>query len=380
VARRITLENEGDELLLRYQEGDEIPQLKADFVNGLRAFNGALALSPDSLYLQARATFCEGRVAIFDRRFVEAQRLLERSTRLDPGAAFSFNALGIAYLEQARYFEARQAFLDAIARAPFWAYPRHNLALTLTQIGAYDDAIRTYREAIALAPQYSYLPYNLGLLYQRINRRGEAQAAYLAAKAAAPWRAEPDVALGLLAAANGDAATAETFYRQALDKRPSGQTLLSARHNLALLLAADRARVSEALALWRQNGDYLASRLSLADTLARTGNREDAVREYQAALAQNSGLTAVSIRLAAELAQLRRFPEAINALRQALVARPGSIPLLEQLAELQVAAGQFAEARETYRTALPAAKDPATIKRLRNGLRRAEKAASKGGK
>ncbi|MES1258652.1 MAG: caspase family protein, partial [Acidobacteriota bacterium] len=158
---RISLENEGDEILLRYLRGEEEPLTRSDFARGESLFRQALALQPASPYLMARAEFCEGRKLVFDKSYPDSMAHLERSIRLDPGAAYAYNALGIDYLEQARYDLATRAFQDAIARAPFWAYPVHNLALAQLQSGDYEGAIGSYRKAMLLAPQYSYLPYNL---------------------------------------------------------------------------------------------------------------------------------------------------------------------------------------------------------------------------
>ena len=180
------LEDQGQQVLLRYLAGEATPQTKSDFVRGASFFEEALQLAPGSPWLEARDSFCQGRAALFDANYPEAVRLLERSVRLDPDPAFAFNALGIAYLEQALYAEARAALQDAIRRAPYWAYAWHNLALVHTQLGEYDEAIRAYRRAIELAPRYAYLPYNLGLLFQNLGRRKEAEASYRAAIALAP--------------------------------------------------------------------------------------------------------------------------------------------------------------------------------------------------
>ena len=57
--------------------------------------------------------------------------------RIDPGGAYGFNALGIAYLEQAQYDKAIPAFRDAARRAQHWSYPLHNAALAYMETGDY---------------------------------------------------------------------------------------------------------------------------------------------------------------------------------------------------------------------------------------------------
>src|SRR6202011_1473777 len=112
-----------------------------DFQEGLNAYTLALQLAPDSVYLESRQKFFEGRLAIADGKWKDARNSLETAIRLDPASPSAYNALGISYLEQAQYQEAIAAFVDAIRRAPYWPYPRHNLALTYWQDGQYELTI-----------------------------------------------------------------------------------------------------------------------------------------------------------------------------------------------------------------------------------------------
>ena len=257
---RSALEIKGQQVLLRYLQGDQIPQTREDFLAGAAFLEQAKVLTPESLLLDARAAFCLGRVAIFDKDYARARTLLERAARLDPTGAYSFNALGIAYLEQADYERASAAFRDAIRRAGRWAYPYHNLALTYLQRGDYANSVATYRKAIEQAPDFAYLSYNLGLVYQKLNRGREAErafleaerkAAHLEARARAKHTALARNARGYSKAAAGKTRQAEQLYREALGLDDS---LLEARHNLAVLLSGPRAnRFGEAVDLWREN-------------------------------------------------------------------------------------------------------------------------------
>ena len=168
---RVALEIEGQQVLLRYLEGDQVGQNRSDFVAGAAYLEAAKLLTPESLLLDARSAFCLGRAAIFEQRYDQAVELLEKAVRLDPVGAYSYNALGIAYLEQGEFERAIAAFRDAANIAKRWAYPLHNLALVHAQIGDYQGAIDSYREAIERAPEFAYLPYNLGLIYQKMGIR-----------------------------------------------------------------------------------------------------------------------------------------------------------------------------------------------------------------
>jgi tetratricopeptide (TPR) repeat protein len=365
---RVALEERGQQVILRYLAGDQSPQTRDDFAQGARWFASARLLTPESLLLESRETFCRGRVKLFEKDYRAAAGLLERAARIDSAGAYSYNALGIAYLEQADYPRAIAAFQDAVARAPYWAYPRHNLALAYTETGRYDDAIRSYREALPLAPRFAYLPYNLGLVYQRTNRRREAEVSYRRAMQLAPDLGEPYNALGYLRASQGRTAEAEKLYLQALEKDPN---LLAARHNLALLLSASRPQ--EALALWRRNlqqdPQYLPSRLSLARALERRNDVPAALEQYQALIAVKPDYVAARLALASLLLRSGQPAAALDPLQAALRLQPANPLLHEQLGDVYAALNRSAEARAAYQSALSQRPDSAARKRIERKLR-----------
>jgi tetratricopeptide (TPR) repeat protein len=233
----LKLENSGQQVILRYLDGDETPVDRAEFLQARSDFASARNLAPESLWLEAREAFCAGRVAVSDKQYDQATQLLNTAIRLDPSDALAYNALGVMWLERANYTRALAAFDDAVRRAPQWAYAWHNRALAYTQAGDYAAAIRAYRHAMDIAPRYFYLPYNLGVLFQTLNRRKDADASYRKAMEIAPNRAEPYNAMGTLRAAEGKLEEAERLFRRALELNPNLQV---ARQNLDALPAERR--------------------------------------------------------------------------------------------------------------------------------------------
>ncbi len=363
---RIALENRGQQVLLRYLEGDEIPQRQSDFESGARYFDAALRLTPESLYLQARLLFCLGRVALFAKRYAEAADLLEQSIRYDPNAAYAYNALGIAYLEQAKYPGSVAAFHDAIQRAPHWTYPLHNLALASIEKGDYGSAEKSLQHAIRLTPQFAYLYYNLGVLYQRLNLRKDAGNAYQSAIERKPAMADAYNGLGALAVVERKPDRAERSFREALNKDPG---LLAARQNLALLLFGERGKQAEALGLWRENlrrdSDYLPSRISLAGALEQSPDAAGAIAEYSEILRQKPSYAAARLSLAALLEKSNRLDEALDQLEQARTVTPQNAEVWERIGDVQAARGRKAEADAAYRSAQSFATDGDMRKRLR---------------
>ena len=367
---QVAIENQAQEVLLRYLAGDQMPQSRAEFEQGSHYMEAARRLTQESLFLEGRQDFFQGRALLFDKKFPEAAQLLEQAVRIDPGAAYGFNALGIAYLEQAQYDKAIPAFRDAARRAQHWSYPLHNEALAFVETGDYKSAIRAYQEAMRLTPQYSYLPYNLGLVYQRLNRRKDAEAVYRKASSLAPDSAEPYNALGTLKASEGKRSEAEQLYRESLQKNPN---LLAARHNLGLLLAADRNSQPEAINLWRENlqrsPDYLPSRLSLAETLSERGDNAGAIEEYRKILEVKPGYPAARVALAGLLAKTGDTDAALQELRRVSTEGSQNPEIFEQIGDLEAGRQHSAEARAAYQSALNLTSDHATRKRIGNKLK-----------
>jgi tetratricopeptide (TPR) repeat protein len=363
---RVALDDEAQKILLKYLQGDQNPQTQEDFARGARYSEVGRQLTHESLFLEGRQNFFQGRSLLFDKKFPDAAGMLETSVRFDPSAAYGYNALGIAYLEQAQFDKAIPAFRDAAKRAVHWSYPLHNLALSYVETGDYKNAIKSYQQAMKLTPQYGYLPYNLGLVYQRINRRKEAEASYRKAIAVSPDLAQPYNALGTLKAAEGKRADAEQNYKQALAKDPK---LLAARHNLAILLSGEKNRQQEAIDLWKENlqqsPDYLASRLSLAQFQAERGDNAGAVEQYRQVVASKPAYVAAHAALGGLL--VKSDPEgAVKEYKTAAQLDPQNPDWQERLGDVQAAASHPAEAKAAYTAALSLTKDRATRKRIEN--------------
>jgi tetratricopeptide (TPR) repeat protein len=380
---RVTLEDLGQEVMSRYLEGEEVPQIKADFSRCARWFQEAAKLSPDPAFDNSRAQFCEGRALIFDKQYTAAGKMLQQSIAIDPRRAYAYNALGIAYLEQISqnrqgFDQAESAFRSAMRFAPYWAYPVHNLALTLAERGDYDGAIRSYHYAMSIAPRYSYLPYNLGLLYQRLGDFENARLWYQRAQEVVekfgksrnsrwPERARIWNALGSIAREERRDRKAEDLFRKALADDPDDP---NSRHNLALLLAR-RGDFTEADQLWRNNTEFIASRVALADSLAQRGQTALAAKEYLAVVAAKPEYVAAREALAKLYLHQNEPSSAIEQLDAAL-ARSGQVPtLLELRADARAQAGEMDAARSDWSKALELVSDGADKARLSRKLRAA---------
>jgi len=391
LARTIDIENQGEDILLKYLKGDEIALDENDFRACQNSFHELLASEPGSPYLSAREAFCQGRAEMFQASQQKAQsrdqaeatsrnaeELLEKAIRLDPGAAYPYNALGLLWLERSRYDLARAAFEDASHWAPDWAYPRHNLALTLVQSGDYEAAVATYKDAIAMAPQYFYLPYSLGLVYQRMNRLDDAEEYYRRAASLAPARPEPYTGIGAVRVLRGQWKQAEIYFRKALEQPdPLPVAAQAARHNLAMTLARNSGG-AEAVRLWKQNSGYLPSELTLAqyqeNEARHLGWRDPAantaaIDQYRKVLSLSGGELHIQMSLAEVLRQAGRVQEAIAHNQSIAAAEPRNVAALENLGDLFMLDHRPSEACDAWQRALAADAKSPVRKRMLQKLR-----------
>jgi tetratricopeptide (TPR) repeat protein len=348
-------------IVSHYLDGDQIPQIRADFDRCARLFAEAARLQPGVVFDQSRQTFCQGRALIFDRRYADAEQLLRQSIQLDPKHGYAWNALGVSRLEQingaltaqaatALFDEAAADFRAASRYAPYWAYPVHNLALTLSERGDFDGAIRTYRAAIDIAPQYSCLPYNLGLLYTRLGDLN---------------------ALGTVALERHDPAAARKLFEQSLADDPQN---VSARQNLAVL--ADAARdYTRADRIWLDligdSPDYMAARVALAESLTRRGDMGAAIRQYRGIIGLKPDYAGAHEALARLYFASGDNQAGLAEANAELIRMPSNPFLLELRGDLEIRLGMKTEAQADWKKALTTAPDKAAAGRLRSKLTQA---------
>lgn len=387
---RVALEDEGQQIVSQYLEGDQIPQHGAEFTHCARLFEEAAQLTSPADFDRSRALFCRGRALIFEGRYNEADTQLRQSIQLDPRRAYAWNALGISRLEQiahlpsnpaaAAFDEAATDFLTAMRYAPYWAYPVHNLSLTLSERGDFDGAIRLYRFAMQIAPQYSYLPYNLGLLYARLGDNANARKWFEAAGKVAvayprkqngvwPERAQILNALGTLAVERHDATRARTLFNSAMADDPANP---NPRQNLALLAAGEK-NYPEADRLWTaviaDSPAFLAARVSLAASLAERKDNARAIEQYRQILRIDPDWTGVHEALARLDLETGDTAEALRELDAGLLATPSNPFLLEMRGDLLSRLGRAPEAAADWNAALKGAATREAAGRLARKLK-----------
>jgi Flp pilus assembly protein TadD len=424
------LEEQGQEVLLRYITGDELAPAKEDFILCEESFDQASTLAPWAADLEVRAAFCKGRARLFDLEtssssatqnqiLRESLQLFQKALDLDPVAGYIYNAIGVAYLENGMFEEAARYFNDAILLNPHWAYAYHNLALTGIEQGRYGDAEKQYRRGVEAAGHYGidygYLRHGLGLLYQRLGRYYEAEAEYTRAaklfgrgkenfaalssrlpdgpraeraqSRAADLRgheAKTWNAIGTVLDASGRRKHADSYYRQALALDPA---LAPARHNLGLWLES-RGEAGNAIGEWRENErrnpEFTPSIRSLAlayETEARSSQGANAENANRLALGYYRQLTQLDPAYVEGRLGLVRvllalgLPDqgaALTAAEEAVALRPQDPETLKVLGDVLRQTGRTEEAVRRYNEALKYAMDGRLKREIRDALRQTE--------
>lgn len=108
----------------------------------------------------------------------EAIEAYRQAIAIDPKFAYPYHGLGTALSSLGRKEGAIEAYRQAIAVDPKFSYPYNDLGGVLLNIGRNEEAIEAYRQAIAIDPKFSYSYYGLGSALFNLGRKEEAIETY----------------------------------------------------------------------------------------------------------------------------------------------------------------------------------------------------------
>jgi tetratricopeptide (TPR) repeat protein len=154
-----------------------LTQIKPDaFSRAAAAFGYLQKFRPKDAGLEERRLFCEGRALLMQRRTADALARLERAYRLNPRAAYTLNAIGLAYEDARVYDKALEAFKRAAELAPHWSLPRTHIGNVYLMQGKFDKSEEELRRAVELDPQNPDPRLLLGNVYVHRNKFDRAEA------------------------------------------------------------------------------------------------------------------------------------------------------------------------------------------------------------
>jgi tetratricopeptide (TPR) repeat protein len=233
----------------------------------------------------------------------------------------NYYELGLKALDEKRYQEAVDNFINAIAAEPKDYSLHFNLALAYSLIGKNAEAIPEYKKALEIKPGLYEADLNLGILLLREKQGAEAVPYLTDAVSQKAKEFRPNFYLASALYAGGEYAKAEQAYKAALEIDPKSPD----------------------------------AELGLAHTLAKQDRVADAAPHFQNAASMNPNYRDGLLELASLYEAAKQAPEAI-AIYQQFPDNPGA---QERLGALLLASGQPADAIARFQAAVAASPTPA---------------------
>ena len=346
----------------------------AKYTEAIAEFRKAAAIDPLVTDPAARsASMTQAVAALRQGRLEQARSLLEGAEALRDSSE-AHRVLGLIYWANAQDDKSIGELQTAIRRNPSDERSRLALARVLSSAGRDSDAERTLLDTIQAFPESALARWWLGLEHERVNRFADARREFeLAAPSAVAGRGRFFAKIGQLASSAADFPGAvEAFARSVgLDlndaeshKQLAGAFLQQDRAEEALveLIAAllidpldagahfgigqihlNAGRYDEAVTALRRavglSENHAEARYALATALMRSGNTQEAARE---------------------------FDRVQQAQRQALADRRRTMLLdvLKEEAALRTAEGNYGAAIALYEKAIALGADPAVHREL----------------
>jgi tetratricopeptide (TPR) repeat protein len=184
--------------------------------DALRVFEKAVQLLPED-------TDCRSNLGTALRRqgrLEEAATAFRFALRLKPTIPELWNNLGNVQKDLGQFADAITSYRRALALRPHFPQPHNNLGNVLLSIGKLDEAVLSYRQALALEPGYVDAHVNLGIVLRLKNRTPEAEESCRRALQFASNSASALRLLAELRSDQGEFATAEKLYEQAIAIEP----------------------------------------------------------------------------------------------------------------------------------------------------------------
>lgn len=268
----------------------------------------------------------------------------QTALRLSPDLAEAHYHLALAYQRRGQTDDAIHAHEEALRHQPDLIEARYMLAGCCAKRGDSEGELRLLAEVVARQAGFAEARYNYGLALQKQNRSSEAAEQLGAAARLAPKNPKFLMALGI-ALVDRDAPGAVAALRSAVGLDAANA---EAHYNLALALAAkgdDDEAVREFNAALAMHPNHTSARRGLAVTLMHEEKLDLAAGELRRTLelapedaeaANNLGM--VELRRKDTLA-------AIQALERAVRANPQLIKAHFNLAQAYQRAGRSADAR-----------------------------------
>jgi len=282
----------------------------------------AMALYPDSVELLAVYADIHRRAEKLD----EAKALLERARAIEPmHPAVLASSADLAY-DRGRYEDAAALYLELVDRRPS-SYHYSRLVAAKNRLGAHEEAAAIARRALERFPGDPWNLRGLATAESKLGRREEAVA----------------------------------VYEELLSVEPNDRFAYKELMRLKTEESSPEEAASALKGLMRSGGRSRNPHLKTlaADRLRKAGKLEDAVSEYEDALALEPGSPYILAQLGFTQKKLGRDQDALESLSKAFLAKPSDPYVrksLESLLKKRFELARFVELIDEALTLHPSVK------------------------
>ena len=185
--------------------------------NALAREAASKALELDDSLAEAHAAL--GTVAVDERRFPEAIRLLQRAVELNPGLPSVYTALGSLYYCSERHREAQEAMLKALSLDPLSMMIHTCVGDAYFYARDYERSVVYYRKAVELDPRFDGAHTDLARSLEMLGRFEESRQQYEEGRRMSGGVAGPSFGLAHLEASSGNEAAARRILEELTEAR-----------------------------------------------------------------------------------------------------------------------------------------------------------------
>ncbi len=228
-------------------------QLLAELHLAAGQFKDAIKTEQEILRLDPKNAEAHLAIAMANRglkKTAEAVKFAKKASELAPKEVAPLLTLATLYAEQKKAKQATDTLRQAERLANGAQPVMETIAATYALVGAGEETLRIYKELVAKHPKSAGLRLQLAKVLFLSKKIDDAKAEADKAAELEPQSGEPPKLLGLIAAAKGDAATAEKELRKSMAKNPKD----------------------------------LEIRVALGEILAKSGKFDEAIKEIEAVI------------------------------------------------------------------------------------------------
>ncbi|MEO5365208.1 MAG: tetratricopeptide repeat protein [Magnetococcus sp. WYHC-3] len=295
-------------------------------------------------------------------RSQESEALYRDFLARHPDSRQIHSELGRLLLDRDDRDAALAEFREVLRLAPESVQARLSAALILIGQGDYPEALKDLRLAEAVQPDNPAILYFLGQTLELLDRNGEARELYARLPGAGPYHADAQFRLALMAAHDGDAATARSIMETLLEQYPD-RSDLRVKYNRVLFQLEDHAGVvanaATGLEHFPEQTQLLFDRAMALDKLKRWPEAERDLQAY--VKVQPDDAQALNYLGYSWADRNEKLGEAYELLKRATELEPGDGFITDSLGWVLFRMNRLDEALITIRRAVELEPDDPTI-------------------